>query len=328
MKILVVDVAAEGGGALSVLNRYIERFQTEKKNEYIVCVGNLNFVDCENVKFLKLPWVKKSYFHRMFFDFFYIKELVEKYNPNMVFSLQNKGFNLKNIKQRVFFHNALFICEKHFLFKESHLMWLYQNVISVFTKKGLKNADEICVQAEWIKNGLVDKWNIDCNRISIDPPEIDNVFKKSVDISKYEGFKNLFYPAGFYPYKNHLTLLKACSSLWDNGCFFTLSLTGNVDELPIECKKIIEGKNYPITFLGKLSPEKMRSEYEKSALVFPSYIETVGLPLIEARNMGIAILAADCKYAHEAIGEYENVEYFSPLNVFELREVILNTFEK
>jgi glycosyltransferase involved in cell wall biosynthesis len=46
-------------------------------------------------------------------------------------------------------------------------------------------------------------------------------------------------------------------------------------------------------------------------MLFPSYIETFGLPLIEAGNFGMPILAADMNYAREVIGDYEGVKFLN-----------------
>ena len=51
-------------------------------------------------------------------------------------------------------------------------------------------------------------------------------------------------------------------------------------------------------------------QYASSVLVFPSYIETIGLPLLEARSVGAPILAADCLYARDGVGDYERVKFF------------------
>ena len=45
------------------------------------------------------------------------------------------------------------------------------------------------------------------------------------------------------------------------------------------------------------------------ALLFPSYIETLGLPLLEAAAFGLPVLAADVDYAHEVLKDYEGVRY-------------------
>lgn len=320
MKVLVINVAGEAGGALSVMNRLVERFRADRENEYIVCVGRQKRENYENVTFLQFPWVKKSYLHRIYFDTFHVQKLIKTYKPDRIFSLQNKGVCAKKIPQTVYFHNALFICEKRFSFFESRRMWLYQHPISFLTKKSLRRAEKILVQAEWIKRGLAERWGLDADKIAIDAPEVAPLFGETCDVEQKP--RNLFYPAAFYPYKNHVTLLRACAALWDDGYSFTLSLTGSAERMSTESKRLLAGRNDPITFLGSLSPEEMKREYARSILVFPSYIETVGLPLMEARVMNRPILAADCEYAHESVGSYERVTYFSPLDEAALCEAI------
>ena len=315
MKYLVIDVAAEHGGALSILKQFVARFKNDVENEYTVLVSTPDFEDFDNVKFVKVPWVKKSKLHRIYFDSFFVKKLVKRYKPDVLFSLQNKGFKVRNLRQEVYFHNALFICEKRFSFKESRSLWVYQNVISKMTKKSLKYADKIIVQAEWIKRGLADKWNIDKGKIFVDRPDINPIFK-TVSDNADKVPKTLFYPANFSSYKNHGILIRACAQLWEEKGrdAFSLILTGRAENFPASLKAVIDGKNYPISFVGALSPEEMKSMYEKSILVFPSYIETVGLPLVEAKELSRPIIAADCEYAHESIGEYDKALYFPPFD--------------
>ena len=52
--------------------------------------------------------------------------------------------------------------------------------------------------------------------------------------------------------------------------------------------------------------------------MFPSYIETIGLPLLEAKAAGTWILAADCLYARDMVGDYEKAEFFEPFSEKEL----------
>ena len=323
MKYLVIDVAAQHGGALSILKQFIARFKNDSENEYTVLVSTPDFEDSENVKFVKVPWVKRSKLHRIYFDSFFVKKLIKKYKPDVLFSLQNKGFKVRNLRQEVYFHNALFICEKRFSFKESRSLWVYQNVISKMTKKSLKYADKIIVQAEWIRRGLADKWNIDKGNIFVERPDINPIFK-TVSDNADKVPKTLFYPANFSSYKNHGVLIRACAQLWDEmgRDAFSLTLTGKEENFPESLKALIAGKNYPISFVGALSPEEMKAMYEKSILVFPSYIETVGLPLVEARALLRPIIVADCEYAHESIGEYDRVSYFYPFDLESLKTQI------
>ena len=49
-----------------------------------------------------------------------------------------------------------------------------------------------------------------------------------------------------------------------------------------------------------------------TGLLFPSKLETWGLPLTEAKHMNKPIIAADLDSARETVGEYERVAYVCP----------------
>ena len=44
------------------------------------------------------------------------------------------------------------------------------------------------------------------------------------------------------------------------------------------------------------------------ALLFPSIVESSGLPLLEAAMLGISVVANDMGYVHDALHEYEGVK--------------------
>ena len=53
-----------------------------------------------------------------------------------------------------------------------------------------------------------------------------------------------------------------------------------------------------------------------------TYIETIGLPLLEARSVGAPILAADCLYARDGVGDYEKAEFFETFDAKKLSEMM------
>ena len=326
MKVLVIDVAAEHGGALTVLNQFIDEFKSDKTNSYVVVVGRLDYEDCDNIHFVKCAWVKKSRIHRLCFDFFYVKRLVEEYKPDKILSLQNNTFPVRNITQEVYYHNILPLAEKRFSLFESKRIWLYQNVIGRIFKSSLKRASHIYVQANWIKRAMADKWKIKDDIISVKSAEINLTLFKNAERHDPISQTILFYPANTALYKNHITLLRACNEVWDkleDKSRLSLVLTCNRESLPAECQSLIDKDKTNITFTGRLTPEEVREWYSKSVLVFPSFIETVGLPLKEAAAMNSAIIAADCEYARETLGSYRHVEYFEPFDYSKLAQVIM-----
>lgn len=326
MTVLVVDVAAEHSGAVTILEQFIDEFRKNEQIKYIVLLSTLEYKDCYNVQFLNFKWVKKSYFHRIWFDWVYIKRVIKKYKPDKVLSLQNGAVSAMGIKQDVFFQNALPISDYKIPFSTSKRMWLYQNVIGKVWKKSCKNASRIIVQSEWIKEALSQKWSISIEKIIVKRPEIIqfNIEERS------EATEGLFYPANGAPYKNHITLIKALLPIWEMNHFRypLLNLTGQRTDLSTECQRIIEEKTLPVIFKGRLNKNEMIKTYLSNVLVFPSYIETVGLPLLEAKALGCTIIAADCAYSREILGDYTRAIFFSPFNVEELTNAIINEVDK
>ena len=66
-KILIFNVAAQDGGALTVLNYYYEKAIKNYENEYVFILSNVLLNSTENVKVLNYGWIKKSWIHRIFF---------------------------------------------------------------------------------------------------------------------------------------------------------------------------------------------------------------------------------------------------------------------
>ena len=126
----------------------------------------------------------------------------------------------------------------------------------------------------------------------------------------------------FIPLRNWLTILNQCGYK-----DFQIKLTVNDKELEqYHCN------SNNIIPVGRLNREDVYKEYLHSTLIFPSYIETFGYPMAEARLMGTIVLASDCPFSHEVLEGYENAYFFDPFSPAELAElmkqVMNNTIKK
>ena len=90
-----------------------------------------------------------------------------------------------------------------------------------------------------------------------------------------------------------------------------IHVTSSAEKAPIMYNEVLKngvGKNF--VFEGIIKHDNLLSYYKSAtALVFPSSIETVGLPLLEAAALGLPVLAADVDYAHEVLNGYDGVVY-------------------
>jgi len=65
-----------------------------------------------------------------------------------------------------------------------------------------------------------------------------------------------------------------------------------------------------VILTGYIDKVSIAEKYaETDLLMFPSLIETMGLPLVEAAALGLPILSLKEKYSEEALLGYDNVEF-------------------
>lgn len=316
MRIMVFDVPAESGGALSVLHEFYNEFKLDQENEYIFVLSLPVLKETSNIKVLRFPWIKKSWVHRIYFDHIIAPKLIKKHKVDKVLSLQNIIIPHTKVYQSVFVHNALPFTEYEISIKENKKLWFYQNIIGKNIMNSIKRADHVIVQTNWMKKKCIEQLKVSREKIEVKPPKISIEVKERFKKTK-ESMSTFFYPAGGSIYKNHKLIIDACLALKEEGIndykvIFTLK--GDENGHIAYLYNIVEKNELPIKFIGSLPREEVFDFYTKSTLIFPSYVETVGLPLLEAKMHETPIIASNCEFAHEILDGYEKVSFFDPFN--------------
>jgi len=321
MRYLVFDVPAETKGALSILKEYYNKAINNPQNQWIFIVSTPNLKNQKNVKVIRYPWVKKSWGHRLFFDWVIAPKIVKNYKPNKVISLQNLSIPRIDINQVIYMHQSLPFAEINFSFLKHPKLWIYQNLIGKMIVRSLKKAEKVIVQSRWIKDAVVEQVCISEHNIKVSPPSPHITVKKKFD-EQPTSFKRFFYPAGAGYYKNHRLIVNAINRLTtyynttNIDVYFTLR--GNETRHVKKLKKLIDRQKLPIHFIGNLSQNEVFEFYSSSILIFPSYIETFGLPLLEARKHRTPIISIKMQFSLENLKGYDRVYYFKGINDCEL----------
>lgn len=331
-KIMVFDVPAEKGGALSILNDFYKEAVTfqDKSIKWIFVISTPKLIETENVKVLRFPWIKKSWGHRLFFDNIIAPYIIKKYKIDKVLSLQNVIIPRTKVPQILYVHQALPFSQYIFSFKKDKLFWIYQNIIGRKIFNSIKKADKVIVQTKWMKEAIIEKVGINEEKINVIPPKINiNIKGYYEDCEIYRS--TFFYPAGPQRYKNHKVIIDACKKLVDMGnkdfkVIFTLKGNENSEIINLYNETLKE--KLPIEFIGGLSREQVFNMYTRSVLLFPSYLETFGLPLLEARLHKGIILASDTPFSHEILNGYANAYFFHPFNAKHLAELMNKVYKK
>ena len=194
------------------------------------------------------------------------------------------------------------------------------NLKERIVKRAVNNAFKIIVNSQKALEDIKIYYNCDPNKISIMPfrtplpttyenkskEYFDEIFKK-LNIKKEN--KIFFYPAQFWPHKNHVYLLDALKNLLKYHKKFILILTGddkgNLDLIRKKIKKNNLEQNVKI--LNFLNIDEIISIYKNcDALIMPTYVARTTLPLLEALYFKIPIFYSKnildseySKYVHQ-----------------------------
>lgn len=313
MRIVVNDIAASRGGALTILESFHRHVRdADDGNEWVFLLGSDVIEDSANVRTVVLPKVKKSWLARLTFDLFTGRRLIKSLRPDVVLSLQNTYTYGLACPQIVYVHQSLpFQQTKVFSLRrrEERRLAIYQHLIGAVIKQSIRRADHVIVQTRWVCDAIIDQVGISREKVTVAFPGLEDLsgYRRNAAISP----SAFFYPTADSAYKNNSCVEDACRLLAEKGVTdFTASMTIETSDAP------------RVSAIGRIPREQVLLRMSRSTLLFPSLIETYGLPLAEAKALGSLVLAADLPYAREVLDGYENAYFFNPDSPDQLAELM------
>lgn len=314
MKIAVVNLVSSSGGGYTVLADFY-RYVAENKCggiEWLFILGDqpLPEVSTENIKSVRFSCGAKKYGKRFIAEYFKVPRAVKEYKADALLSLQSTVCPRCECPQYVYLQQHIPLQDVYsfsFVRKDELECAVHQYIQGYFIKRSCRTAETVFVQTEHIKKAAKkyagDKLlNIGYSRQLSKMP--GRAYKPGTDF---------FYPCGPVFYKNFFTLNEAVNILAAEGFKFRVFLTVTYNEYRNLSRSTEINSKYFI-FLGKLPYERVLSMYAGHITLFPSFIESLGLPLTEARAANSYIITADLPYAHESLDDYPNRVFFPVFN--------------
>lgn len=296
-------------------------FTTVKENRAIFKKYNLNFLYLRWINIDRLfslisnSWILSSFFAKARlrieskFD-----RIMKKHNIDLVYflnpsdlALAASGFNyIFTIWDLGFLDFREFpevFANREFERRE----YLYHNAL----RKALK----IITDSEFTKKNIINKYCLDESKIITMPllPSVsmsiaeDEFSKNYISIhDKYniEG-KYIFYPAQFWPHKNHIYILEGLKLLKEKykikiHAVFTGSDKGNLNFILRKAKEFNIADQ--IHHLGFVEDKELPYLYAQAlALVMPTYFGPTNIPPLEAFTMGCPVLYSDLEGLREQV---------------------------
>ncbi len=325
--IFINDTAATEGGVLTILKQFLEgiNLYSKKDNTYYIFCSLEELKQYENEQIKIITDIRgKKWLDRIKWDLWGLKKWSKKYSikADLIISLQNTGCRyFQQIPQIIYLHQPLSFYREikwNVFKKEERIYWFYQNIYPKIIFYSLPKNYLLVVQTKAMKERVQKQFQLEDNKIIAIRPSFENIKVETISPINFNDQKfHIFYPATTYLYKNHEIIIKALKHIKDKEpnvfnnlvVHFTFDNNGKRNLDLIQLMNQLE-VNSAIKLEGKLPYEKVLSFYKSCDLVvFPSYIETFGLPLIETALFGLPLLVSDADFSREIISNYEGAKF-------------------
>jgi glycosyltransferase involved in cell wall biosynthesis len=320
--IVVSSINIFEGGPLTILKECLDSLETTFQKEYriIAFVHRADlFQNFKNIHFLELPKSRESWLHRIYYEYYYFKKMSRKIKPYLWLSLHDTSPLLVNTaRQCVYCHNPSIFYRASL----SELAYDKKHVLFSFFYKFLYRINQksnrfLIVQQDWIREKFHERYNFPLSNIVVAYPNhySSDTLSPSAGKEAVHGAKTFIYAAFPRIFKNYEVIVEAARILAEKGITdfqVKFTLNGSENEYAQKIKTLSKGIDQ-ITFLGLMPRELVLQEYKDTdALIFPSKLETWGLPITEFKALGKPIFAASLEYASETVGNYDKVSFFPP----------------
>ena len=266
-----------------------------------------------NGKIVRFNWPNKNYLFRCFFEYIYLFFFFFRCKTDLWISLNDSSPNVCAKKKIVYCHNpSPFYIRSIRDFFENPKFTVSSFFYKYVYRFNIHKNDIVIVQQFWLKKRFQELFK-HRNIIVAKPIQLSQNYPFNYIAKKNSKITNFIYPAYPRSFKNFEVICEAVQKLTNRGVLnFNVILTIDGTENSYSKKIFLKfGDIKNISFIGIKSHEKIQELIQScDSLIFPSRLETWGLPISEAINAGLYIIASDLEYAFETVGEYPFASFF------------------
>lgn len=309
-------------GLLSIMTdclKELSDYSQNKNIEIIALVHKKELFAIPNITYLEFPKSKQLWIYRLYYEYFYFWKLSKKIKPDIWFSMHDLSPIIQCPKKYVYCHNPspfyqLRAKDWRFGFKISLFALFYKYAYQF----NCKSNTALFVQQYWIKQTF-EKW-FGISNCKVAHPETKlakTALKIELDSSKI----HFFYPTFPRMFKNVEFVFESILNLppeLKNKVNFHVTFSGTENRYArFLFQKYKEHSQFK--FIGSVPRNQISAYYQAmDALLFPSKLETWGLPITESKEFDLPIFVSDLPYAHETVGKYNQVCFFDCANTMDL----------
>lgn len=334
--IIISGINLFEGGPLSVYKdclNFINNSIYQTGYKFIALVHKKSLFDqtvYSNIDFIEFPKSRKSYFYRLYYEYFYFKKLAKIKEVSFWLSLHDMTPSIGKIPQAVYCHNPSPFNTVNF--KDIYIQptqFFFRLFYKFLYRINIKRNKYVIVQQLWIKMRFVEMFNLIKYKVIVAPPQITKVPSEYLKIEGKNNIKIFFFPTFPRPFKNIEIICEAAKLVEEKNMNFKVVITIDGSENKY-AESIVKTYNYlsTIEFIGLIKREEVYEYYSKvDCLIFPSKLETWGLPISEFKQFNKPMLVADLSYAKETVGSYDFVNFFNIDDPIQLSKLMIEFLE-
>lgn len=317
--IVVSAVNLNRGGTLRILREclgYLSVFAAESGCRVVAIVYKKELADFPHIEYIETQWPKKRWINRLWYEYVSLRKVAQQLQPiTLWLSLHDTTPSVQAERRAVYCHNSF-----PFLKWDHKDLFFAPQIVAFalfsrfFYQKNIRQNDYLVVQQEWFREAFVRMFRLPFEKIIVAPPQQEEPAVADTT-SRADPEKYVFiYPAIGDSHKNIECVCAAAEILWKKGIqHFELLLTiSGTENRYTKWLHQRWGKGVPaLRFLGYLERETLYQYYQQAdCLLFPSKVETWGLPISEFAAFKKPMLLADLPYARETAKGNSEVAFF------------------
>jgi len=295
----------------SALQTAIEIFGADY--EIVALVHSKELFDVPGVRYIEFPDVKSSWLKRLRFEYYTLKSISKEMDADLWLSMHDMTPNVTAGRRVVYCHNpAPFYSLR---LRDALMSWKFAAWVLLYGylyRVNIRKNNYVIVQQNWMRREFEHRYGLN-NVVVAHPVSAAEMVRTEAPDARAEDQKfRFFYPA--YPrlFKNHELILDAIHILEKEGGFdCEVWLTLDAQTSPYAKSLVTRYRHlHSVKWLGVLEHSAVLERYRHAdCLLFPSKLETWGLPIMEFKTTGCPMIVADLPYARETVGSYKQVAF-------------------
>lgn len=340
--IVVSGVNIRKGGTLTIMRQclgYLSSLATVGGYRIVALVHRRELADYPHIEYIELPWSIEGWGKRLWCEYITMGRIAKQIGDiDLWLSLHDTTPRVKARRQAVY-------CQTSFPFYK----WQWGDfrfdpkipLFAMFTRfayqLGIQRNEYLIVQQSWLREGFAHMFGIDEAKFIVAPvavssaPSVATLPSSSTTSS---GLYTFFFASTADSHKNFETLCRATALLEERvgkGLFRTIITVAGSENKYAQWLHNSWGHVQSLVFHGLMDKATLYEHYEQAdTFVFPSRIETWGLPITEymhTKGAEAQLLLADLPYAHETAGGADRVAYFPATDAEALAQLMKQALE-